>query len=110
MTCDAVHDEFARRVDELLAEWNASYAAAGVACASPLMDRALAERQVAEEMGLVEVERECRVCECTDEWGCLVPGDRGLLDACEWVEDDLCSACAESWRPVVDVEVQAGVL
>jgi len=30
--------------------------------------------------------RACRVCGCTDEWGC----DEG----CEWVEWDLCSACA----------------
>lgn len=35
---------------------------------------------------LVE-ERRCRVCGCTDEHGC----DEG----CCWVEEDLCSQCAE---------------
>lgn len=33
----------------------------------------------------VSPERTCRVCGCTDEYGC----DGG----CEWVEDDLCSSC-----------------
>lgn len=33
-------------------------------------------------------ERSCRVCGCTDAWGC----DEG----CEWVEADLCSACVEA--------------
>lgn len=32
------------------------------------------------------IARTCRVCGCTDEWGC----DGGCL----WVEEDLCSQCA----------------
>lgn len=105
MTCDPVHEEFARRVEELLAQWNASYAAQGVTCASPLLDRAMAERQVAEEMGLAD-ERECRVCGCTEENACLEPE----VGACVWVEDDLCSACADPARPVEVVTVAAEVL
>lgn len=31
--------------------------------------------------------RRCRVCGCTDLLGCQ--------DGCSWVEEDLCSACAE---------------
>lgn len=42
--------EFQSRVEARLAEWNSRYAADGVQCASPLMDRALAEEQVAQEM------------------------------------------------------------
>lgn len=84
MTCSAVHEEFARRAKA----------------------RAIAEEQVAQAP-----QRQCRVCGCTDEWGCLVPGDRSApFDYCAWVEDDLCSACAEPAREVVTVEVTAGVL
>jgi hypothetical protein len=36
--------------------------------------------------------RECRECGCTDERAC--PG------GCYWVEDDLCSACAEKLQEV----------
>jgi hypothetical protein len=32
--------------------------------------------------------RSCRVCGCTDAWGCV--------EGCWWVELDLCSGCAES--------------
>jgi ASCH domain len=39
--------------------------------------------------------RKCRVCGCTDEWGC----DEG----CEWVELDLCSACVAKQGEVKDV-------
>ncbi len=31
--------------------------------------------------------RTCRICGCTDDFGC--PG------GCYWVEDDLCSACVD---------------
>lgn len=31
--------------------------------------------------------RRCRVCGCTDEFGCP--------EGCWWVEEDLCSSCAE---------------
>jgi hypothetical protein len=31
--------------------------------------------------------RQCRECGCTDTFGCA--------EGCEWVEDDLCSACVE---------------
>jgi transcriptional regulator with XRE-family HTH domain len=43
-------------------------------------------------------ERRCRVCGCTDEncLGCFIRTGR----PCEWVEDDLCSACIDS--PEVD--------
>lgn len=34
--------------------------------------------------------RACRVCGCTDAWGC----DEG----CWWVDEDLCSSCAEAGR------------
>jgi len=33
------------------------------------------------------IERECRVCGCTDDWACP--------EGCWWVEEDLCSACVE---------------
>ena len=33
--------------------------------------------------------RSCRVCGCTDRYGCPLPGQ-----ACHWVEEDLCSACS----------------
>ncbi len=32
--------------------------------------------------------RSCRVCGCTDEYGCE--------EGCTWVEEDLCSACADT--------------
>jgi len=105
--------EFEARVQAVLAGWNAGYAAAGTTCASPLLDRALAERAVAEE--LYGDTPECRVCGCTDEWGCLVDvvderTGRTELGPCEWVEADLCSACAAEFRPVAAVEVKAPVL
>lgn len=37
--------------------------------------------------------RTCRVCGCTDEFGCV---DELGLSACRWVAEDLCSACAEN--------------
>lgn len=43
----------------------------------------------------IPVERRCRVCGCTDEFGCP--------EGCWWVEDDLCSRC-------VFKEMQAQVL
>lgn len=36
---------------------------------------------------LASNERSCRVCGCTD--------NRACADGCYWVEDDLCSACAD---------------
>lgn len=42
--------EFERRVEARLAEWQRIYDERGVACASPLMDRIVAEQQVAAEM------------------------------------------------------------
>jgi hypothetical protein len=43
----------------------------------------------------------CRVCGCTDEWGC--PG------GCYWVEPDLCSDCV-GVRAVETVDVVGGRL
>jgi hypothetical protein len=40
--------------------------------------------------GIRPGQRYCRVCGCTDDDPC----DEG----CEWVEDDLCSACAEKTK------------
>jgi hypothetical protein len=37
-------------------------------------------------------ERVCRVCGCDDMHACV--SDAGV--ACHWVEDDLCSACADA--------------
>lgn len=37
--------------------------------------------------------RKCRVCGCTD--------DRACEGGCHWVEDDLCSTCAETLNQVV---------
>lgn len=36
--------------------------------------------------------RSCRVCGCTDDRACVDPVTG---EPCHWVEDDLCSACAE---------------
>jgi hypothetical protein len=36
--------------------------------------------------------RACRVCGCTDEWGCA--------EGCWWVEADLCSSCVPTERGV----------
>lgn len=108
MTCGPEHEELARRVEELLAQWNASYQESGVQCASPVMDRWLAEQQVGQEMGLLP-DQECRVCGCTDADGC-VEVVNGRTGTCVWVDDDLCSACAEPGRPVATVEVKADVL
>ena len=33
----------------------------------------------------------CRVCGCTDNWACV--DDLGW--PCEWVDDELCSACVD---------------
>ena len=41
-------------------------------------------------MVLETEERTCRVCGCTDSHACMT--DNG---PCDWVEPDLCSACAE---------------
>lgn len=41
----------------------------------------------------VEAERACRVCQCTDEDGCLIHDDGRLTGVCWWVEADLCSEC-----------------
>lgn len=54
--------------------------------------------------------RVCRGCGCTDEDGCLVEigfaFGQPWAAGCSWVEDDLCSGCAEPERrvrgPVVD--------
>jgi hypothetical protein len=43
----------------------------------------------------------CRVCGCTDEWGCSV--------GCHWVEANLCSEC-EGMRAVETVRVAGGLL
>jgi len=54
------------------------------------------------------VETYCRRCGCTDSAGCD--------DGCWWVEEDLCSACADDMGLVVDprrvevVPVQGGLL
>ena len=51
----------------------------------------------------------CKVCGCTDDWGC----DEG----CGWIEHDICSSCADAfesegrwYRPdhVVEVRVTFG--
>lgn len=42
-------------------------------------------RQNPEQYAAVAGERTCRVCGCTDAWGCP--------EGCYWVEDDLCSSC-----------------
>lgn len=49
-------------------------------------DTVLREDQI-ERVPAGEAPRACRVCGCTDEWGC----DEG----CGWVAVDLCSACEE---------------
>lgn len=36
----------------------------------------------------------CGVCGCVDDCACVREGLLGL-EACHWVEADLCSACAE---------------
>lgn len=37
--------------------------------------------------------RVCRVCGCDDEHACLIPQEGADSGHCEWVADDLCSAC-----------------
>jgi hypothetical protein len=37
--------------------------------------------------------RVCRICQCTDEDGCLIHEDGRLTGVCTWVEADLCSEC-----------------
>jgi len=41
--------------------------------------------------------RVCRICGCTDGFGCL--------EGCSWVEEDLCSSCVD-WKDV-DMSVSA---
>lgn len=38
--------------------------------------------------------RRCRECGCLDECACVREGPLGL-EACEWVAEDLCSACEQ---------------
>lgn len=45
-------------------------------------------------LAAAELERRCRECGCTDEYGCA--------EGCYWVRDDLCSQCGE--RDVEDHE------
>jgi hypothetical protein len=40
----------------------------------------------------------CRICGCTDNNACI-----GVEGPCYWVEDDLCSACAEDEQPLVQL-------
>lgn len=41
--------------------------------------------------------RMCRSCGCTDDWACVVPP---TYVPCHWVEEDLCSACADEMEGV----------
>ncbi|WP_104992758.1 hypothetical protein [Deinococcus sp. NW-56] len=43
------------------------------------------EREARELYVTLTGRRACRVCSCTDDWGC---------GECDWVETELCSACA----------------
>lgn len=47
--------------------------------------------------------RTCRECDCTDVRACVLVermgesiDDARAVSTCTWVEDDLCSACAET--------------
>jgi len=44
--------------------------------------------------------KKCRICECTDVDACVMP--------CYWVNDDLCSTCAEFLEMMAAYAIIAG--
>lgn len=64
----------------------AAYCAMRLGCTGPLYELVRRyQARIRELEGQLGDVRRCRVCGCTDEYGC----DEG----CYWVEEDLCSAC-----------------